>query len=156
MSADLRDLLRHIARDFLAPEAARQIELGAAATLDDDTLRADAREALEAEEATADQLHAAFRGGLARALDARRAGKAAVWLNDRQPAENRAADALVHFLVRAGLATSTTRETAPGHYAYGIAIDWPRLEAVAREAGVGLESGLLRGDEGEPESQIVL
>ena len=90
------------------------------------------------EEARAGSLEEAFRDGLLRADAARRAGGSAISLDDRKPEDNRQADALVNFLVRSKLATSTARETDAQHYIYTVSIDWEALDRVAREAKTSL------------------
>jgi hypothetical protein len=87
-----------------------------------------------------DALSDLFHAGLKRADDARRAGGNAISLDDRKPEEDQQADALIHFLVRSQLATSTSRETDPRQYIYTISVDWDALDQVAREAKVNLAS----------------
>jgi hypothetical protein len=77
-----------------------------------------------------------------RSHNAMRAGGDAISLDDRDPEQNQIADAMVHFLVGPGLATSRTRATDPQHYIYTIWIDWTKLRGVAREAEIDLTESL--------------
>ncbi|HET7037114.1 MAG TPA: hypothetical protein VFI42_15620 [Thermomicrobiaceae bacterium] len=140
MPDDLDRLLKYIAQHYTGRARAKEVERDAAAEEPDTTLVASERNTIAAEERRAESMAAAFRDGLLRAIAARRAGGNAISLDDRVPEENRMADALVHFLVGADLADSTTREIVPMHYVYTIAIDWKRLAAVAAEAHVNLDT----------------
>jgi hypothetical protein len=138
---DISKLLRHIARHYTGPEEAKEVELESpglpASDLDQERLRA-----LRAEEQRAADLADAFRAGLAQSHKAGLAGGDAISLDDRDPEQNRIADALVHFLVGTGMATSRTRESAPQHYIYTIWIDWPKLRKVAKEARIDLNASI--------------
>jgi hypothetical protein len=134
-------LLRHIACHYTGPEEAKDLEREATAHSGQD-LDDERRKALREEEQRAQQLDAAFRAGLARALQARRAGGDAILLDDRDPQENQIADAMVHFLVGPGIATSRARETDPQHYTYTIWIDWEQLSEIAQQADINLEQAL--------------
>lgn len=137
MADDISRLLHHIARHYTGTEEMKDVELDdpaiAAADLDAGRSRA-----LKEEQQRADELDDAFRDGLTRAHAAHQAGGDAISLDDRDPEENRIADALVHFLVGPGMAVSRTRETAHMHYIYTIWVDWDRLEQVASEASIDL------------------
>jgi hypothetical protein len=138
---DLDRLLKHIVAHYTGPEEAKDVERDASSS--SVTQIAGSRErALREEEQRADALASAFRDGLQRAHAAYRAGGDAISLDDRDPKQNRMADALVHFLVGPGIATSKSRETAPLHYIYTISVDWARLEQIAREAHVDLHQAL--------------
>jgi hypothetical protein len=139
---DVDKLLRHIARRVLAPEGALEIERDASAADDAAGIVADQQRAKREEEQRAADLADPFRSGLLRADAARRAGGDAISLDDRKEEDNLQADALIHFLVRADLATSKARETDQHRYIYTISIDWPSLERVAREARVNLNDVL--------------
>lgn len=56
------------------------------------------------------------------------------------PREDRLADALIQHLVRTGYGEVRTEELGEGHYRYHLRVDWPRLEALAREQGQPLPS----------------
>jgi hypothetical protein len=139
---DVEKLLRFIARRMLAREQALEIEREASAANEAPGIVADQQRAAREQEQRADELAGPFRAALLRAEAARRAGGNAISLDDRKAEEDRQADALIHFLVRADLASSTTRETEQHRYIYTISIDWDALDRVAHEAHVNLD-GLL-------------
>jgi hypothetical protein len=138
-------LLRYIVRTFLARQEVLEIERDAKAEIDAGDIVADQQRAIRDEEQRAEELGDAFRAGLLRADAARRAGGNAISLDDRKEEENRQADALIHFLVRSDLASSTTRETDPHQYIYTIAVDWDALHRTARDARVDLSDMFGRG-----------
>jgi hypothetical protein len=129
-------LLRYIVRTFLARQEVLEIERDATAVDGGADIVADQQRAIRDEEQRADELSDAFRAGLLRADAARRAGGNAISLDDRKEDENLQADALIHFLVRSDLASSTTRETDPHQYIYTIAVDWDAFNRVAKDARV--------------------
>ncbi|HUZ00647.1 MAG TPA: hypothetical protein VMU89_09875 [Thermomicrobiaceae bacterium] len=139
MPDDLERLLRFIVRNYNVREEVKDIERDASSV---DDVPAELRRAAREEEQRAGQLLPAFREGLARADAARRAGGNAISLDDRDPLDNQIADALVHFLVRPGIALSSTRETQPLHYIYTIAVDWNQLVSVAHRARVDLDTAI--------------
>jgi hypothetical protein len=139
---EARKLLRYIVRNVIAHQEAVDIETDATAVDRGESLLADQRRAAREEEQRAEELADAFRDGLLRAGAARRVGGNAISLDDRKDADNRQADALIQFLVRADLATSTTRETERYHYIYTISIEWDALSRVARDAKVDLDEVL--------------
>lgn len=143
MTDELTKLLRYIARNYTGPEEVKEVERESP-TLPGEELDDERERALRAEERRADDLEDAFRSGLLRAHAAVKAGGDAITLDDRDNEENRIADALVHFLVGPGMATSRTRETTTMHYVYTIWIDWDRLKRVAREADLDLDRVLDR------------
>ena len=57
------------------------------------------------------------------------------------PQQDGWSDVLIQYLVRPGYAEVRTDEPEAGHYVYCIRADWPRLEALAREAGAPLTGG---------------
>ncbi|RIK47091.1 MAG: hypothetical protein DCC58_01025 [Chloroflexi bacterium] len=138
MADESRKLLRYIVRNLIARQEAVDIEADATAVDRGAEIEADQRRALREEEQRAEELSDAFRDGLLRAGAARRAGGNAISLDDRKDVDNRQADALIQFLVRADLASSTTRETERYRYIYTISVDWDALTRVAREAKVDL------------------
>lgn len=139
MADDISKLVRYIARHYTGPEEAKEVEMDTpgipAGELDQER-----EKVLRAEERRASDLADAFRAGLIQSHKAGLAGGDAISLDDRDPEQNRIADAMVHFLVGTGMATSRTRETAPQHYIYTIWIDWTKLRRVAREARLDLSS----------------
>jgi hypothetical protein len=138
-------LLRYIVRTYLARQEVIEIERDATAVDGGADIVADQQRAIREEEQRADELSDAFHDGLIRAHDARRAGGNAISLDDRRDDENRLADAMINFLVRADLASSTTRETDEHRYIYTISVDWDALDRVAREARVDLDAVFGRG-----------
>lgn len=140
MADDLQRLLSYIAHQYTGRARTKELERDANAEEPADALVASERRTVEEEERRAAALEPAFRDGLMRAIASRRAGGNAISLDDRVPEENRMADALVHFLVSAGLAESTTRESEPMHYIYTIQVDWPGLMQVASAANVNLDT----------------
>jgi hypothetical protein len=136
VSDESRKLLRYIVRNVIAHQEAVDIETDATAVDRGPELEADLRRAQREEEQRADDLADAFRDGLLRAGAAWRVGGNAISLDDRKEEDNRQADALIQFLVRADLAASTTRETDRYRYIYTISIDWDALAKVARDAKV--------------------
>jgi hypothetical protein len=137
---DLQRLLRYIVHEYTGRARAKEVERDANAEEPADVLVANERRTVADEERRAGSLAPAFRDGLARAAASRRAGGNAISLDDRNPDENRMADALVHFLVSVGLAESTTRESEPMHYIYTISVDWAELANVAKSANVDLDT----------------
>ncbi len=140
MSDDVRKLLNYIVYQFTGRAEVKELERDASSVEPQSEIRADQRRALRSEEERAARLAPAFREGLARAIAARRVGGNAISLDDRNAMDNAIADAMIHFLVSPGIATSTVRETEPRHYIYTIAIDWSRLNAVAEKARVDLDA----------------
>jgi hypothetical protein len=141
---DTGKLLRYIVHHYLARQDAIEIERDASAVDTGAGIMADKRRALRDEEQRAEELADAFREGLLRAEAARRAGGNAISLDDRKDAEDRQADALIQYLVRTDLASSTSRQSDPRRYIYTIAIDWDALHRVAGEARVNLDALLGR------------
>jgi hypothetical protein len=144
MASDVEKLMRHILQRFLAPQDAIRVDLDAAASDRGDDLAEDKERAVRVEEMRMARLTGPFHNGLRRAYEASRAGGDSISLDDRDEDENRQADALVNYLVRTRLATSTTRETDENHYIYTISVDWGALERVADEARADL-SNILDG-----------
>ena len=145
MADDVEKLLRHIARGYLGRQEALEIERDATAVDDGSDIVADQRRVMREEEQRAEDLSGPFRDGLLRAEAARRAGGNAISLDDRRPDEERQAEALIHFLVRSDLASSTTRETDQHRYIYTVSVDWEALDRVAQDARVDLRDVLSRG-----------
>jgi hypothetical protein len=137
---DLRKLLDHIVRSYVLHDELVGIDLEASASDRGESIETDKRRAVRREIERAESLAAAFSRGLARA----HAEGSELVLDDRDPEENREADALIAFLVSYDLASSRTEETEPRHYRYHVAVDWDRLGAAARAAGIDLEQALRR------------
>ena len=137
MADEVRRLLDHIVDQYVVRDEQRAIDLDAAASEAGDDIESDKRAAVRRETDRADSLAGAFHAGLLRAYAADRRGESLV-LDDRDPEQNRLADALIQFLVSYELAASHTETVAPLHYTYAITIDWLRLNALAADAGIDL------------------
>ncbi len=144
MASEVEKLMRHILRRFLAPQDAIRVDLDAPASEGGEELAEDKERAVRIEELRMSRLVGPFHSGLRRAYQASRAGGDSISLDDRDEEENRQADALVNYLVRTRLASSTTRETDDNHYIYTISVDWDALKSVADEARADL-SNILSG-----------
>ena len=127
-----RRLLEHLVRTRLQPLDRQQVELTATAENTAD-VPGDVQRLAERERGDAHDLADAFAAGLARAAAQR---DQALTLDDRDPDENRMADALIRFLVKPDLARVASEEVAPQHYRYHLTVDWLALATVADEAGV--------------------
>ena len=139
MADDLRKLLDHIVRTYVVRDELVAIDQEASASDGGAAIESDKRRAVRREFDRADDLAEAFSRGVARSQSG------LIVLDDRNQEENEIADALIHFLVRTDLATSRAVETEPQHYRYRILINWPKLEEVARDAGIDLEHAVRRG-----------
>jgi hypothetical protein len=146
MANDIEKLMRHIVDRVLARQDVIRVDLDADATDGGVELARNKQRALRDEEVRLARMTGPFHKGLQRAYAAMRAGGDSISLDDRNEDENRQADALVNFLVRTKLASSTTRETDKQHYIYTISVDWQALEHVATEANVDLGNVLDGGD----------
>lgn len=142
MADALDRVLDHIVRQYLVRDEVRTIDLDASAAEPGEGLEAEKREAAAREIERAQDLRAPFAAGLRRAAAAHAAGHPAIALDDRDPEHDRLASALVHALVRTGLATSHADETEEHHYVYRLTVDWAALRSVATEAGVDLDEAL--------------
>ncbi len=63
-------------------------------------------------------------------------------LESRDPEQDRVAGALIAYLVSTDFATVRTEELPDQRYRYGIAVDWPRLDAFATRLGLPAPSQL--------------
>jgi hypothetical protein len=138
MADDAQKLLDYIVHHYVLHDEMVAIDLDASASDLGQSIRANKEEVAQREVRRADELGDAFAAGLARAAQARAGGQSELVLDDRNPDENRVADALIDFLVSYHLASSQTQETEPGHYLYRVAVDWDRLTKVAQAADVDL------------------
>ena len=144
MADEVRKLLDHIVARYVVQDELKNIDLDATAQEAGAAIEADKREATRREEQRAASLADAFARGLALAHGGHSLGQEELVLDDRDPEQDRMADALIRFLVSHDLASSRTDETEPMHYTYYIAVDWDRLGELAREAEVELERALGR------------
>ncbi len=142
MAEPIRELLNYIVVQYAVKDEQIDIDINANAVEEGDEIAAEKQEAARREMARADELEDAFTRGLLAAYRAKQAGQNELVLDDRDPDENRMADALIGFLVSFELAASRSEETEPMHYQYTITVDWDRLRAVAVNAGVDLNRAL--------------
>ena len=142
MAEPIRELLNYIVVQFAVKDEQIDIDINANAVEEGDEIAAEKQEAARREMARADDLEDAFTKGLLAAYRAKQAGQNELVLDDRDPDENRMADALIGFLVSFELAESRSEETESMHYQYTITVDWDRLRAVAVNAGVDLNRAL--------------
>lgn len=142
MADRVRKVLDHIVAQYVVRDEQKDIDLNAAAAEPGDAIASEKRQAARREGDRADDLADAFRQGLLLAYRSRAAGQPEIALDDRDPAEDRIADALIRFLVSFELAASRTEESEPMHYVYHVAVDWDRLVQVAHETGVDLDEAL--------------
>ncbi len=139
----IRRVLDTIVQQLVLNTELRAVELDASAEESGSEIVSDQQVTMRRELDRADDLAPAFRDGLVRAWQRARTGES-LTLDDRDPEENRIADALIRFLVSYDLAESRSTETDTNHYVYAIAVDWPRLGEIARDAGVEIEQVLDR------------
>jgi hypothetical protein len=135
---DLRKVLDHIVRTYVVRDELVSIDQEASASDRGESIESDKKRAVRREFDRADELGDAFCRGVGRSQSG------LIVLDDRDKEENQMADALIHFLVKTDLATSRAVETEPNHYRYRILINWSKLETVARDAGVDLDSAVRR------------
>ena len=65
-------------------------------------------------------------------------GEAEVPYDSQDPAQNRAVDVLIQYLVRPGYAEVRTDEPQPEHYVYYIKVDFARLRELSQAQGHAL------------------
>lgn len=136
MADDVRKLLHYIVKSRIVHDDLVAIDLDASASDHASAIESNKERASRRESDLAADLAKSFGRGLARV----RAGHAL--FDDRDADQNRQADALIQFLVRADLATSQSVQTGANHYRYQITIDWPKLQEVAEEAGINLDDAI--------------
>lgn len=142
MAERTRALLDYIVATYVVVDEQKDIDLNAAATESGTDLATEKVEVAERERQRAAALAEPFHRGLVAAYQMRRSGSNELPLDDRDPEQNAIADALIRFLVSFDLAESRTEETEPMHYVYHVRVDWGRLGAVARGAGIDLDGAL--------------
>jgi hypothetical protein len=136
----LRDLLTYIVDRYANTDNARRIDLDANAEVSGDDIAADKAAAADREHDRAEDQAAAFADGLERAWHRARHGGTSISLDDRDPAQNAMASALIEYLVRFDLASSDSRDLGDNHYVYDVAVDWDRLREVAAANGQRLDT----------------
>jgi hypothetical protein len=139
VTGGMRTLLTYIVARYVADDERRSIERSAGAQVQGDELEADKEAVFEREQALAEDQIDAFSRGLTLAIERHRGGQAMVSLDDRDPSQNAMASALIGYLVRFDLATSSVREVGGQHYIYDISVDWERLEDLATDNGQRLD-----------------
>ena len=142
---ETRALLDAIVTNLVIADEQKDVDLNAAASDSAAAMESAKSAAIEREFERANTLAPAFEAGLRSAWAARQRGRASIDLDDRDPAANAMADALIQYLVSYGLAASSSVESEPSHYTYTISVDWDRLSAVASAAGIDLGT-LLTGE----------
>lgn len=138
MAGSFDQLYQHIVQAFALKDELIDIDLNANASESGGSLNAAKQEALDREQAIANQLEPYFRSGL---VKAQAAGNAEIALSDQDPIENREADALIRYLVSFGLASSRSEETPPG-YTYYVTVNWDKLRQVAAGANIDFDAAL--------------
>jgi hypothetical protein len=141
---EVRRLLDTIMKRWVLRTEMRAVELDASASESGREIVSDQMETMRREENRADELAPAFAQGLARAWRRAKLGEDELLLDDRDPEQNRIADALIGFLVSYDLAASRSIETDENHYIYAITIDWSHLGDIAQVAGIDLFPALDR------------
>ncbi len=142
MAEAIRKVLDHIVDHYAVRDEQKEIDLNAPPMESGADIESDKQQVARREEDRADDLAEAFHRGLLLAHRARAAGQEQILLDDRHPELDRVADAMIQFLVRYDLATSRSEETEPMHYIYAVAVDWDRLQTVARAVNVDLAQAL--------------
>ncbi len=135
MADDLTKLLNFIVERPLMQNEALEAERDASAVQD---VPAEIGAIAQDSRTQAARLAPSFAEGLRMA--AQSGGRVVV--DDTNPQGNDIADAFARFLVTTGLATSQSSDLSEGHYRYTFDVDWPRLQALARSAGINLDSAL--------------
>ena len=144
MADAFAELLDYIVRQYVIPDAQKDIDLNASAEESAKVIEAGKERAVVDAADRARTLYPSFRTGLLLAFEAQGEGDSEIRLDDRDERQNAIADALIMFLVRFDLAESRSQETEPGHYDYFISVNWDPLYRVAQDAGVDLPAALAR------------
>lgn len=135
-------LLEYIVRDFVIPDAQKDVDLNASADESAASIEAEKSRIVSLAAERGRELLPAFRQGLILAFEAQGIGHPEIRLDDREPEPNAIADALIAYLVGFDLAESRSVETEPGHYDYFITVNWDALYRLATDAGVDLPAVL--------------
>jgi hypothetical protein len=136
---DIRKILDYIISHSVAPEEEKIADLDATSRVPQERIEEISTEVVDQEKEAAARLLPHFAAGL---LAAARNRNAPLPLDDRDPAQNAMADALIRFLVKPGLATVETADAGAGHYTYQVTLDWAALERMAQGAGLNLNEAL--------------
>jgi hypothetical protein len=135
MADGLQRLLMYIVEHPLMQSESREAELAATAVQD---VPAEIRSISEDQRADATRLGPYFAQGLKLAAT----NQGHVTVDDTDVLGNGIADAFARFLVVTQLASSQSQELGQGHYRYTFDLDWPRIEEIARRAGIDLKAAL--------------
>jgi hypothetical protein len=141
MADGIDKLLMYIVDHKVMQSESRTAEMEASAVQD---VPAEVKSIAEDQRGDAARLSQYFAAGLRLAS----ANNGVVTVDDTDPMGNGIADAFARFLVVTDLATSSSEDIADGHYRYTFEVDWPRLSAIAQQAGIDLNSAL--GSDGRP------
>lgn len=142
MADSLGALLDAIVNSLVIVDAQKDVDLNADADVGAGAIETAKSDIVASARRQASQLAIPFRDGVVRAYQAKKKGQASIEFDDRDPAENAMADALIRYLVGFDLAESRSHETEPGHYVYSISVNWPALEAMAQGANIDLTGTL--------------
>ncbi len=142
MADPFSDLLEAIVRDYVIPDAQKDVDLNASADEPATVIEAEKEHIVTSASERARELYPAFRSGLLLAFEAQGVGNPEIRLDDRDANQNAIADALIMYLVRFDFAESRSEETEPGHYDYFISVTWGPLYQAAASAGVDLPAAL--------------
>jgi hypothetical protein len=135
-------LLEYIVRDFVIPDAQKDVDLNASADESAASIESAKSRIVSSAAERGRELLPSFRQGLILAFEAQGIGHPEIRLDDREPEQNAIADALIAYLVGFDLAESRSVETEPGHYDYFITVNWDALYRLATDAGVDLPAAL--------------
>lgn len=142
MADGIRDVLNYIVTQYAVRDEQLSIDQDANAAESGDAIESDKAQAAARTTDLAGDLADAFQAGLVEAWKRRAMGDGVLKLDDRDPEQDRMADALIQFLVSYDLASSDSQPTSERTYIYSIMVDWPRLQQVAQAAGVDLDAAL--------------
>jgi hypothetical protein len=67
-----------------------------------------------------------------------------ITLDSRDPDQDRLAGAIISTLVASDFATVQTEELGDEAYRYAVAVDWPKLDALAAEVGLPPVADIIR------------
>lgn len=142
MANAFAELLASIVREYVIPDALKDVDLNAAAEESSEAIESEKTRAVEQAQTRATALGPSFETGLILAFEAQGIGHSEIKLDDRNAEENAIADALIVYLVGFDLAESRSVETEPGHYDYFITVNWDRLYTFANSSGIDLPTAL--------------
>ncbi|MFM9105566.1 MAG: hypothetical protein ACKOWF_02570 [Chloroflexota bacterium] len=142
MPGKTRDLLDAIVADLVVGDELKDIDLNAPASESAREIDAEREAVIRRESAAAAPSAPAVDAGLRAAWAERQAGNPSIALDDRDPAADQMASALIRYLVSYGLAESSSADTGGNHYVYTVTVNWERLAEFAAGNGIDLEAAL--------------